>query len=110
MNKKQLDKMVKKTHFNTKISLILSSVCIIVLFITLLIVFTKPNLFRCDSEDKDIIMPCYSVDKWYGLGNGRCINKFIDYPNKGCKTGWKKIPNNEVVDLRIQEVKEYGTT
>lgn len=55
-------------------------------------------------------MPCHEVAEWYGLNNGRCVNKDIKDPRKGCTSGWTQMHYDKVTDFNKGMVKIYGSS
>ena len=45
------------------------------------------NIYYCDNTK--IVMECASLESYYGLNNGKCINSKVG--NKLCKNGWVVI-------------------
>lgn len=47
-------------------------------------------------EDRDLAYNCDDFSKYYGLGNGKCMN--YEKGNKLCRSGWKKITPEESIN------------
>lgn len=54
----------------------------------------QPNTYYC--EPSKTVMKCDSLSAYYGLSNGKCINKQLG--NKLCKTGWMEITNDKIIE------------
>jgi hypothetical protein len=55
---------------------------------------TDDDVYYC--EDRNIVMRCDSLSKYYSLDNGKCNNEGVG--NKVCRTGWLEIVNEESLE------------
>lgn len=59
-------------------------------------------------QDKNLVMNCERLSKYYGLPNGKCISSNPDVGNKVCRSGWLEISDDTTIELNINEVQESG--
>jgi len=85
----------------TKTSLILALIASFTVIGTMAIFDNDTPVFKC--EDRELVMPCESLSKYYGLVNGKCNNQELG--NKLCRSGWEPfiVPEEPKVPTKAKE-------